>query len=320
MRESMPPPSPVPRKRATTESHDFPPVFSYLRPMPTRAVNGTELYFEDTGGSGPVVVFSHGLLMNHRMFAAQVAGLRGKFRCISYDHRGHGGSAAGVGRIISTEQTYQDAVALLEALGVGCGSGPAVSRDAASSNFAGGRERTGPVHFVGLSMGGFVGMRLAARRPDLVAKLVVLESSAEREPSENILKYKALGALARVVGVRPLVGAVTPILFGKTFLTDPSKKADLAHWKAELARNAPGVYRAANGVIEREAILAELPQIAAPTLVLVGEEDVATVPAKSERIAATIPGARLVTIPKAGHSSTVENPEFVTEQLAAFLA
>jgi pimeloyl-ACP methyl ester carboxylesterase len=259
------------------------------------------------------------------MFAAQVAGLRSRFRCISYDHRGHGGSAPGVGRIISTEQTYQDAVAVLEALGgrerMGPGrSGPAVSRDAASSNFAGGRERTGPVHFVGLSMGGFVGMRLAARRPDLVAKLVVLESSAEREPSENILKYKALGALARVVGVRPLVGAVTPILFGKTFLTDPSKKADLAHWKAELARNAPGVYRAANGVIEREAILAELPQIAAPTLVLVGEEDVATVPAKSERIAATIPGARLVTIPKAGHSSTVENPEFVTEQLAAFLA
>jgi pimeloyl-ACP methyl ester carboxylesterase len=275
------------------------PDFRLSGAMPTRTVNGTELYFEDTGGPGPVVVFSHGLLMNHRMFAAQVAGLRSQFRCISYDHRGHGGSAAGVGRIISTEQTYQDAVALLESLGVGsCG---------------------GPVHFVGLSMGGFVGMRLAARRPDLVAKLVILESSAEREPSENILKYKILGALARVVGVRPLVGAVTPILFGKTFLTDPSKKAELAHWKGELAGNAPGVYRAANGVIEREAILAELPQITAPTLVLVGEEDVATVPAKSQRIAATIPGARLVTIPKAGHSSTVENPEFVTEQLASFL-
>ena len=163
--------------------------------MPTLAVNGTELYVEDTGGpspESPVVVFSHGLLMNHRMFAAQVAGLRSRFRCISYDHRGHGGSAPGVGRIISTEQTYQDAVALLEALGgrerMGTGrSGPAVSRDAAPSEFAGGRERMGPVHFVGLSMGGFVGMRLAARRPDLVAKLVVLESSAEREPSENIL-------------------------------------------------------------------------------------------------------------------------------------
>jgi pimeloyl-ACP methyl ester carboxylesterase len=52
---------------------------------------------------------------------------------------------------------------------------------------------------------------------------------------------------------------------------------------------------------------------------MVGDEDTATVPAKAERIAAAIGGAKLVIIPRAGHSSTIQEPAFVTDQLRAFL-
>jgi len=74
-----------------------------------------------------------------------------------------------------------------------------------------------------------------------------------------------------------------------------------------------------NGVVEREAVAHELANVRCPTLVLVGEEDVATVPAKAERIRDLIPGAELVRIPGAGHSSTVEQPEAVTAVVTRFL-
>jgi pimeloyl-ACP methyl ester carboxylesterase len=59
--------------------------------------------------------------------------------------------------------------------------------------------------------------------------------------------------------------------------------------------------------------------ITAPTLIMVGEEDVATVPTKAERLHAAIHGSRLVRIPEAGHSSSVEQPARVTAVLSAFL-
>jgi len=58
--------------------------------MPIAQVNGQRLYYEDTGGTGPAVIFSHGLFMDHEMFAPQVAALRRRYRCITWDERGHG--------------------------------------------------------------------------------------------------------------------------------------------------------------------------------------------------------------------------------------
>ncbi len=56
--------------------------------MPHLTINGVSFYYEDTGGPDPAIVFSHGLLMSSRMFAAQVDALKDRFRCIAYDHRG----------------------------------------------------------------------------------------------------------------------------------------------------------------------------------------------------------------------------------------
>ena len=62
--------------------------------MPYAAVNDQGLYYEDTGGDGPVLVFSHGLLMDHSMFASQIAALSDRYRCIAWDERGHGRTAS----------------------------------------------------------------------------------------------------------------------------------------------------------------------------------------------------------------------------------
>ena len=61
--------------------------------MPFAQVNGQNIYYEDTGGRGPAIVFSHGLLMDHTMFEPQIQALQGQYRCISWDERGHGQTA-----------------------------------------------------------------------------------------------------------------------------------------------------------------------------------------------------------------------------------
>ncbi|HEU4404869.1 MAG TPA: alpha/beta fold hydrolase [Polyangiaceae bacterium] len=260
-------------------------------------VNGTSLYVEDTGpgSTGETVAFSHGLLWGTELFAPQIAALRGRYRCIAWDHRGQGKSAPDHRHCIGMELVWQDAVALLEKLA------------------------PGPVHFVGLSMGGFVAMRLAARRPELVRSLVLIETSADPEPLENVPRYRLLVRVVRVLGPRAVKSRVEPIMLGRTILADPARAAERRRY-AEIMMRRRDVWRAVNGVIDRAGVYDELARIEAPTLVLAGDEDVATVPAKAERLQAAIAGAKLVRVPRAGHSSSVEEPAAVTSAIEAFLA
>lgn len=261
--------------------------------MATLRVNGANIAYDDTGSGAETLVFAHGLLMSGQMFAAQVAAFSNRYRCVTYDFRGQGQSEVTAGGY-DMETLTVDAATLIEALGAA------------------------PCHFVGLSMGGFVGMRLAARRPALLRSLILLDTSAEPEP--NATKYRIMQGAARVLGTRSVAGLVMPILFGKTFMRDPARAAEREEWQRRIAANhRVGATRATGGVINRRAITDELPRITLPTLILVGDEDVATVPARAKRIHALIPGSRLVTIPHAGHSSTIEAAEAVNTAMAAFL-
>ena len=263
--------------------------------MPLLDVNGTRLYYEDSGGSGPPIVFSHGLLWSGRMFDKQVAALKDRYRCITYDHRGQGQSDVWKVDAVDMETVYADALGLIGKLGVG------------------------PCHFVGLSMGGFVGMRLAARRPDLLRSLSLLETSADPEPVENAPRYKLLNFIARWFGLGLVGKRVMPIMFGRTFLEDPSRAAERAEWERRLKANRRDIWRAVNGVIHRRGVYEDLARVKTPTLVLVGEEDTTTVPAKAERIHGAIAGSKLVKLPRGGHTSTVEEPELLNAALVAFL-
>lgn len=266
--------------------------------MATIEVNGTRLHYVDTGpgSSGETIAFSHGLLWGTELFAAQIEALRGRYRCVAWDHRGQGESAPDLDRqCIGIELVWQDAVALLEQLALG------------------------PVHFCGLSMGGFVGMRMAARRPDLVRSLMLLETSSDPEPVENLRRYRLLTAVVRTLGFWAVRGRAGGIMMGSSILTDASRRAELQRYIALMTRRKD-IWRAVNGVIDRAGVHAELARITAPTLVVVGDEDLATPLPKAEKIAGAIAGAQLVRIPRAGHSSPVEEPAAVTAALTAFLA
>ena len=261
--------------------------------MATFHVNGTAIYYEDTGGDAPPIVFSHGLLWNSELFAPQIAFLKDHFRCIAYDHRGQGKSADGSGRAIGIDTPTNDAATLIEGLGLG------------------------RVHFCGLSLGGVVGMRLAITRPDLIKSIILLSTTADPEPSK--LKYKAMNVIARFFGNEAVANAVMQTLYGKTALSDPARAAERIAWRRHLGGNRSTIWRAVNGALERKSIHAELSKITAPTLVVVGDEDVATVPARAERIARAINGAKLVIIRRAGHCLTWEQPAAITDTIATFL-
>ncbi len=266
--------------------------------MPSLSVNGTELFYLDTGpgSTGETIAFSHGLLWSTELFVAQIAALRDRYRCIAWDHRGQGQSAPDLDReCIGMELVWQDAVALLETLG------------------------TGAVHFCGLSMGGFVGMRMAARRPDLVRSLILLETSSDPEPPENLKRYRLLVRVVKLFGPGVVRSRVAPIMLGKSILTDASRRDERDRYTSLMSRRKDA-WRAVNGVIDRAGVHAELSRITARTLVVVGDEDVATPLARAQRIVAGIAGAHLVQIPRAGHSSPVEEPAAVTAAIEEFIA
>ena len=263
--------------------------------MAFKEINGAKIYYQESGSGPETMVFSHGLLMSADMFAEQVKSFNGRYRCISYDHRGQARSeVSDTG--YDMDSLTDDAAALIRELGCA------------------------PCHFAGLSMGGFVGMRLAMRQPELLKSLILMETTADPEPEENWGPYRKLAFIGRWLGFRLVVDKLMNIMFSQSFLHDPAKAEVRARWKSHLlGLNKKGTSRAAHGVIDRQGVYDQLDQIKLPTLILVGDEDVATVPMKSERMHAAIAGSQLVILPKAGHSASIEEPEAVTRAMQEFL-
>lgn len=263
--------------------------------MPTLPINDTELFYRDRGTGGETILFSHGLLFDHRMFDRQVEALGDRYRCVAYDHRGQGESREAASPVVDMETVYFDAVEVIE------------------------RFDVGPCHFVGVSMGGFVGMRLASRRPDLVRSLTLMSTRAAREPDENVPRYKRLNTAARLFGMEVVSDRVMPIMFGETFMTSDEATRRRQVWRQRLEENTNDVYKAVNGVVYRPSCEPELPNIDVPTVVMHGEQDRAIDPEAGRELADAIPTAEFVSIPEAGHSLPIEQPDEVSAALEEFL-
>lgn len=263
--------------------------------MPEVAVNGARLYYEDQGTGLQTVFFAHGLCLSGRMFHHQVLALRERYRCITMDFRGQGRSEV-TDFGYSIGNVTQDVIRLIQRL------------DAQ------------PCHFVGLSMGGFVGQRIALERPELLRTLTLLNTGARREPMAARLRYGAMIAAARLVGIRPLAGSIMRRLFGGAFLRDPLHAAERRQWRAQVvAQDRTGLIRAARGVLYRDDISDRLDAIATPTLIISGADDVAQPAQLGRELHERIPASRHVVLPNVGHASCLEAPARVNELLLEFL-
>lgn len=269
--------------------------------MPTLQIDGATVAFSDTGapsgvGNPEIIVFGHGLLFSGWMFAEQIEALRSRYRCVAIDWRGQGATPPAHGGY-DMDTLALDAAAIIESLGVGS------------------------VHYVGLSMGGFVGLRLAARRPELIRSLTLLDTSADPEVPSAALQDKLLAMLFRAAGLGPVRGPVQKIMFGPAFLADPRSPALIDEWMRQVATlDRAAVRQAVLGVANRKGVAGELGNIVAPTLVVVGEQDKPTPVARARRIHDGIAGSRLEIVPDCGHSSSIEQPKVLTDLIGEFVA
>jgi pimeloyl-ACP methyl ester carboxylesterase len=264
--------------------------------MAFEEINGNQYFVEKSGSGSETIVFAHGLLMNHKMFDKQVEKLSEKYTCLRFDWKGQGKS--GVPRDgYDMESLSEDIYALIK------------------------KSVDGPVHYAGLSMGAMVGFRLAIDHPEILRSFIILNSSAGPEPDKNIPRYNMLNFIARWFGLKLVVNKVLPILFGATFMNDNDRKAEREFWKKQiLAQDRLGITRAVRGVIDRKGMEEKIDQIKLPTLILAGDEDVATPLEKSVFMNENIPHSKLVVIEQCGHSSSIEQPESVTREIELFLS
>ena len=264
--------------------------------MPKINCNGVQLYYTDTGKGSETVVFSHSYMADHSHFNPQIDFLKANYRCIAFDHRGHGRSdKPAIG--YDMENLYKDAVSFIEAL------------------------QCAPCHFVGLSTGGFIGLRIGIRRPDLVKSLVLMDTSADEEPAESLGEYKLMLFVVRWIGYWPVIRRAQPNFFAPKFLNDPARQSEVAEWRQLFTANdRTAVYKFGHGIFSRKSVYDQINKIDKPTLVVVGEQDIPTPVGRAKRIAEKIPGARLEIIPDAGHLCTVEEPDAVNSAIEKFLA
>lgn len=257
-------------------------------------VGGTALFVTDTGGDGPPVLFLHGFLFDGRQYAAQIDALQDRYRCIALDFPGQGRSGpSGVG--YGTEALTDLVIAFLE------------------------QADLGPVHLAGLSMGGFTGMRIAARRPELLRSLALLNTTARPHARTKFGKHLGLGALARVLGPGPVAGQVEAEMYGAPFRADAQTAPVRQEWRRRWsAADRAALVATLLGFMTRGDAREEVVRITVPTLVVAGALDSSLPPEESVELFQRIPGSRLVVLRTAGHSSAIEAPAEVAEALAEF--
>jgi pimeloyl-ACP methyl ester carboxylesterase len=247
---------------------------------------GVKLYYE-VHGAGPALLLTHGFASSARMWAGQVEMLARDFRLILWDMRGHGRSDyPAAADAYSEAATLDDMAALL---------------DVAHA----------PTAVIGgLSLGGYLSLAFHRLQPDRVRALLIIDTGPGYRSAE-----------ARATWNQHALQTATRF---ETHGLEALEPAAAAHRESGVPqhehRDASGLARAARGVFrQRDAnVIDSLPGIDVPSLIVVGADD-APFLAPANYMAAKIPGARLVTIPNAGHFANLDNPAAFNAALRDFL-
>jgi pimeloyl-ACP methyl ester carboxylesterase len=252
-------------------------------------VGDIDLYYEIIGQGEPIV-FIHGLGSSSRDWEMQIDMFSKNYQVVVYDVRGHGKSDKPPGPYSMT-LFANDAIELIEALDIA------------------------PVHVVGISMGGMVGLQLVVDAPDLVKSLVVVNSGPEliiRTLKERIQFFQR-DLIVRILGMRKMGEVLSERLFPKTEQGD-IRKIFVERW----AENDPRAYRESMRAIVGWTVSEQIERIACPVLVIAADEDYTPVEAKAAYVKKLQCG-EMVVIEDSRHATPAEKPEQFNEVVMAFL-
>jgi 3-oxoadipate enol-lactonase len=237
------------------------------------------------------VVLSHALGCDLTMWDQLANALAFDCRVICYDHRGHGSSDAPAGPYAMADLA-DDAARLLRELD------------------------SGPVVWIGLSMGGMVGQELALRHPSLVAALVIANSTSAYPAEAGAMWQQRIDAV-RAGGLEAIADAVMARYFSDAFRAEHA--ATVARYRRRVVTTDADAYIACCAAVAAIDTTERLPRIAVPTLVIAGELDAGTPLPMSQTLAQRIPGARLEVLKNASHLSAVEEPEQFAQAVTQFM-
>jgi len=148
-----------------------------------------------------------------------------------------------------------------------------------------------------------------------------MDTTAEAEREKNVRQFKLLMPIGRWLGWWSVINKVMPIFFSEKFLTDPGRQDEVRYWKELITSgNKKALIQFGMGIFTRASVFEELSKITTPTLVVVGEKDIARPLSEAQRTVEKIHGATLVIIPEAAHLCTIEEPAAVTEAIEEFLS
>jgi len=255
--------------------------------VPTIDRDGVPIHYEahgprDNGKSAPAILLSHGYGATSRMWDGQVAAFADRYRLVLWDMRGHGQSGDPADpALYSHALTVGDMAAVLDACGI---------------------ERA---IIGGLSLGGVMSLAFHLAHPERVRALMLFDTGPGfRNPEARRQWNERAEARARELEEKGL----------------PSSPGG-AETRLARHRSAQGLAGAARGMLRMTdgALIGALPQIAVPTLVLVGADDRHFL-AAADYMAAKIPGAQKAVIPNAGHAANLDQPDLFNRAVAAFLS
>jgi len=261
--------------------------------------DGAEIYYEVTG-SGPAVIFAHGLGGNHLSWWRQVPHFAAHYQCVTFAHRGFAPSRSSAAAGDSGPDLFTgDLAALIDHL------------------------QLADVRLVAQSMGGWSCLEYALLHPERVKALVMADTggaadlatldAAAREPIERWIAAHA-GALEDLFR-----RAIHPAAGERMAREQPALHflyREIDRLSDALDKNA----LRAKLMETRQLPVSRLREIQAPVLFVCGEEDVVFPPPAAAALAACIPGAKVAFVPAAGHSVYFERPERFNELVSAFLA
>jgi pimeloyl-ACP methyl ester carboxylesterase len=261
--------------------------------MPARNVNGTSIYYEESGSATPPIVLLHGFPLDSRVWKAQRDALSKSNRVITPDLRGFGKSPSADG--FTMESIADDVHALLADLGAL------------------------PVVLGGLSMGGYAALAYAKKYPTDLKGLLLIDTRAEADTPEGREARQKMIDLARTKGSPAVAEAMMPKMLAPE---TPKKMPEMARELRTIMESQPPrtIENALAAMRDRPDFRKDLPSIAVPTLILVGEADAITPPAMAETLNKNIPKSQLISISKAGHMTPMEQPEQVNRAIRDFVA
>jgi len=261
--------------------------------MTIARVRGIELAYSDEGTGTPVVLL-HGFPFNRSLWDEQAAELRDRHRVIRPDLRGMGETPPGPEEAATMDEMARDVAALMDELRVA-------------------RAVVG-----GLSMGGYVALSFYRMFSHRVRALVLADTRATADSEEQKRAREASALQAVEEGAQAIADDMLPKLLAPRTLAERPEVAERLRAMMRKTKRR-GMAAALRGMALRRDHTGFLPDIFAPTLVVVGSEDAITPPADAELLRREIRGSRLVRIEGAGHVSNLEAPEEFNAALASFL-